>query len=139
MKLGDGLFYRTTQKREKYAREVFDIDQVRRRIFQVSDEGIGELRLKQSRPITLQLTEPAKHLTNWLGLNAIRYDWRPTAQKAFGMMIEYRELHLEWAPCLVTVVEGAAANKLKLIPVLNDLAKKRNRALSEVRLIDMGE
>ncbi|PSM19859.1 hypothetical protein [Nitratireductor sp. StC3] len=89
----------TTQARERYAVQLFDIIRVVEAIEERAREGYRDLRLSQIYPFDLSRTEPARQLEGWLEVGHYRYVWYPTVpipDPLNSSQDDYPELVIFW-------------------------------------------
>lgn len=90
----------TAKAREHYAREVFDLAQVKQAIENRAAEGYRDLRLFQTHQFDLSWSTSAKALEDWLDTNQYRYAWsqtQPILDPLYSSTSEvYPELVIFW-------------------------------------------
>ncbi|MCC0014112.1 MAG: hypothetical protein H6877_12465 [Rhodobiaceae bacterium] len=93
--------YQTTAEvRERTAKQLFDINRVKREISDRAAEGYRDLRLMQAHPYDLSRSPQAFELEAWLEANQYRYVWTPTPPLADPLRStfseDYPELVIFW-------------------------------------------
>lgn len=68
----------TAKAHERYAKDLLDIDRVRKAIKDRAAAGYRDLRLVQTHPFDLSRSTLAAKLEDWLEANQFRYAWAPT-------------------------------------------------------------
>ena len=85
------------EARERYAREVLDINAVSRLIAEEGTAGFGGLRVRQDKAITLQGTRSAAKLQRWLLDGGYHLRWIEVPRKRKdGQLALHAELVITW-------------------------------------------
>lgn len=100
MKRADGNRLMAMNRRDKYAKTLFNLASIATAIDAVAMEGHRQYRVVQELPFDLSETDAARALEEWLGEQKFNYTWRPCylEQDAFRPSIatEYPELVIHW-------------------------------------------
>lgn len=92
----------TNERREKYAREIFDYEAVMAAIIEQASKGQGHLRIAQDLPASLRPIKAARQLVERLKAAGYAVEWveavereRSNGQETGGF-IQYEELRVSW-------------------------------------------
>lgn len=94
----DQLMAAVAQSREAYARQVYDIERVRRLMWQEAEAGEEMIQLVQEKKQRLQGTRAAMKLIAWLARCHCRIDWiEMQGADERGRLRHYAELCIYWS------------------------------------------
>jgi hypothetical protein len=95
------------EARERYARELFDINRVSKAIAEAAAGGLDVLHIRQDKSVTLQSTRAAAKLQQWLLDGGYQVRWTDVPLKGKdGLFAVYGELVIGWEGTFNPIAKG---------------------------------